>query len=70
MGHIIAAALFILVIFVIVVAIKPGAAAREHAPGGQPVGPNQPAADEPTPGASVINDPATMQEAQRHVPPA
>lgn len=37
---------------------------------GQPVGPAQPSADEPTPDRSVTSSPRQVETAKRHTPPA
>lgn len=37
---------------------------------GKPVGPSQPAADEPSPDRSVTSSPRQVESAKRHTPPA
>lgn len=71
MGYLIAAVLFVMLLVVVATTIRPGV----NATGGDtekphPVGPTEPAADEPTPGASRTASPAAAERAQEHLPPA
>lgn len=76
MGYFIAAALVIVVVVAVAFALRgrgrgPGEQTPGHLPSDHPVSRTEPAADEPTPGASdTTTDPGTVQRAQHKTPPA
>ena len=72
MGYIIAVVvllLFLAALFGFRRPRRPGAG-QGHLPSDHPVSRTEPAADEPTPGASRTSTPAKVQRAQDRVPPA
>lgn len=83
MGYIIVAALlvlfFVFVGIAVFSAVSPSRSMASDRPAptdpglpdpGHPVSREEPAADEPTPGASDMADPDTVRNAQRRVPPS
>ena len=76
MGYLIAALLVIAIIIAVAFALRgrgqgPGGQTPGHLPSDHPVSRADPAADEPTPGASdTTTNPDTVQRAQEKTPPS
>ncbi|HEX2100656.1 MAG TPA: hypothetical protein VHF69_08340 [Candidatus Synoicihabitans sp.] len=73
MGYIIAGVVFVVgaLMIAFLLSSRSGRARGRLAPGGvKPVEHAEPAADQPTPGASTTADPETAERAQRRMPPS
>jgi hypothetical protein len=71
MGYLIATVLIVvLALFLAMAMMTGGTAGTRKKDTRRPIGADLPASDEPTPGASDTNNSTTIENAQRHVPPA
>ncbi len=73
-GYIFAAIAGLICVFAVFAALAQGRAPNRRKPGAprgeKPVGPEKPAADEPTPARSSTASPRQVETAARHTPPA